>query len=53
MSAINDYFEQAQLSLAAYAEDLGKGWVGGGTEEKLTQYGIILTVIGMGSDQAN
>jgi hypothetical protein len=38
MATITEYFEQAQLSEAAYSEGLTSGWVGGGTEQNPSPY---------------
>lgn len=52
MATITEYFEQAQLSEAAYSEGLKSGWVGGGTEQKPSQYALQLIDGGMSKTQA-
>jgi len=48
MATISEYFEQAQLSEAAYAAGLTKGMFGGGTEEDPSQYALQLMNEGNG-----
>ena len=48
MTTISEYFDQAQLSEAAYAEGLQPGWIGGGTEIFPSEYALQLINDGYG-----
>ncbi len=52
MAIITEYFEQAQLSEAAYSEGLTSGWVRGGTEQNPNPYVLQLIYGGMSKTQA-
>jgi hypothetical protein len=52
MAMIVDIFDQAQLSLAAYAQGLQKGWHGGKTGQDPTPYALSLIESGMSEVQA-
>lgn len=52
MAMISDYFEQAQLSQATYADGLQKDMFGGGTPEKPSDYANLLIDGGMSKSQA-
>ena len=52
MATINDYFEQALLSRAAYASGLTKGLTGGGEPGKPSEYAKLLINSGMSEIQA-
>lgn len=52
MLAISDFFEQGQLSQAAYAESLEKDWVGGGNQGSPSNYARALMAKGMSETQA-
>ena len=48
MATISEYFDQAQLSEAAYSEGLQSGWFGGGTEQFPSPYALRLMNEGKG-----
>jgi hypothetical protein len=48
MTTISEYFDQAQLSEAAYSEGLQSGWFGGGTEQFPSDYALQLMDGGKG-----
>jgi hypothetical protein len=52
MTTISGYFEQGQLSQAAYAESLEKGWSGGGIQGSPSIYARSLIAKGMCETQA-
>ena len=52
MTTLSEYFDQAQLSQAAYADSLQKGWFGGGTEQYPSLYAQALIEGGMSKIQA-
>ncbi|HKI59835.1 MAG TPA: hypothetical protein VKA23_02265 [Mariprofundaceae bacterium] len=52
MATISNYFDQAQLSQAAYALGLQQGWSGGGTEQDPSPYALQLIDGGMSKVQA-
>ena len=48
MATISEYFDQAQLSEAAYSVGLQSGWFGGGTEQDPSSYALQLMDEGKG-----
>ncbi|MGB3210182.1 MAG: hypothetical protein WBB19_05710 [Desulforhopalus sp.] len=52
MTTISEYFEQALLSEAAYAEGLEKNWIGGGVVGNPSQYARALIEKSMSETQA-